>query len=320
MPVNTDHRLFAPDAHSVIGPRWDLATPNDATQVRAVLSRYGVDETVPINDVEQAQDGTINSRNYRIPTLGLVIKRKAAVGHYSASLRYAQRALRSGLPMPQHYQTETEACGIMDFDGTWWCVMAFLPGRTFSGSLTQLASAGEMLLRLYDVLAIAPDRDDQLPRRTVVSDDMLHWCERAGVGRHHIVPAEIEALRRGRLRVTHIDLHSHNLLFVGSQVSGILDVESLQRAPSSTALGYAVFKLVRQSVVNGVSPSAALTVLDHATGGLLSTVRLREGAKAEILRRIAYIAEAESRGQREWMIDLSKHLVALDEIEEIFTS
>lgn len=304
--------IFRRDAHSEIGPQWQLAAPDDAALVLDVLRRrFGIDAVGP---VEQATGGTINSRNYRVGSAGVVVKRKTAIGAYAAALRVAEASKL----FPPHLRACDGAAYVEESDGIAWIAMRYVAGNTFGGFEFQYEAALSAVSELADRLATASALG--LVVRPVLDEAALYWCERVvGVGQY-ISRAEIVELRRRPLQVCHIDLHPHNMLFDGDWFASFLDVDSIQMALPAAAYGYAVFKLTRQHIVGGgVRLSLARQrVLAGLVGCDLTVDGARAGATVEILRRIAYIVEAERRGPCAWRLDLPRHVTALAEIDELF--
>ena len=122
----------------------------------------------------------------------------------------------------------------------------------------------------------------------------------------------------------HIDLHPHNVT-VGDDELFFVDLASIQCTSVSRSLGFALFKLIRQSVVGGlaldechnvVSNTSLRELLDRVD---LTNCMLKDAAKQEVLRRLFIIVnDLIMNGSSQWERVIPMHLIGLKEIDLIY--
>lgn len=305
---------FAPDKHSAVGPLWGPAGPALREAVARVLAEHFGVVLDAFAIMEEAHGGTPNSRNVRVLPPRRVVKRLASGGPCCQVVEAARRAQHLGVPFPAYVCTARGP--VVEMDGWAWTTTDYCDGTHFAGDretfLALARTVGE------DVRALAEIPGDLLLARPIIGAAEWSWVERAApfAFRHlREVQAALPRLQALPLRTTHIDLHPHNLLCADGKVTALLDPASLQRAPWATALGYAAYKLTRQHLVaEGGDPVEAAAAFCSAAEVEDAEI-LWLGAKAEMLRRIATIAEAGDRGDHTWRADFDAHIRALHEID-----
>ena len=118
----------------------------------------------------------------------------------------------------------------------------------------------------------------------------------------------------------HIDLHPHNIA-VSEKEMYLLDLEAIQLSSISRSLGFAIYKLVRQSVANGTDIKNFYnffngnTFLDFLDQVNLTKDELKVAATQEVLRRIFILIDLLKQGDSNWAFVLPMHLNGLSEIE-----
>ena len=125
------------------------------------------------------------------------------------------------------------------------------------------------------------------------------------------------------LRPMHIDLHPHNISIAQNGMY-FLDLEAIQLSSLSRSLGFAIYKLIRQSVANGIDLKLfhkffkKTVFIDFLDEFDLTIEELKIAALQEVLRRLFILIDLLSRGDSEWVFVLPMHLNGLSEIDHIF--
>ena len=103
-----------------------------------------------------------------------------------------------------------------------------------------------------------------------------------------------------------------------------LDLEAIQLSSLSRSLGFAIYKLIRQSVANGIDLKLfhkffkKTVFIDFLEEFDLTIEELKIAASQEVLRRLFILIDLLSRGDSEWVFVLPMHLNGLSEIDHIF--
>lgn len=316
--------LFQPDAHSRQLPVWTKA-PDDETALarEAVQILWG---RSCHGSVRVATGGTANSRNYLLAADGhvgqVVLKRLPDGRHYRAALRVADAAAMSFFPL--HYRSAgLDGVFVPEYGGFGWALTALASGKTFQGDW--FSAVGHVVRLVLEGLAKADG--DGLGRREPMTDDevrlLVAMNDPAIQGHLEEVLSVRGRLRTLPLRPTHIDLHAHNLLVDQRGHVTILDIDSIRLAPVPVALGYAAFKLCRQAHVakhgRGDPRALAKRFLQRALGAAVEGADdlIWLGAKAELLKRLAYIEAETQKGRNDWILDAARHRVGLEEIDRM---
>tara|TARA_B100000963_G_C22612465_1_gene665529 strand:- start:114 stop:1163 length:1050 start_codon:yes stop_codon:yes gene_type:complete len=125
------------------------------------------------------------------------------------------------------------------------------------------------------------------------------------------------------LRPLHIDLHPHNIAVSGNSMY-FLDLEAIHLTSLSRSLGFAFYKLIRQSVANGLDIKhfhnffKSTSFLDFLEEFNLTKDELKIAASQEVLRRIFILIDLLEKGDSDWVFVLPMHLNGLKEIDIIF--
>ena len=143
---------------------------------------------------------------------------------------------------------------------------------------------------------------------------------------------EVEAKRgsvESRILPMHLDYHALNLLMRDGQVACILDLEHLRPYPVLAGLGFAGYKLIRQSMVDErirsaefARPSLLVRWLEGWAKSFpdiqFSPTELALGARYHVLSLIHFILAAWlKRGDGRFNYDLEKQITSIYEIEAI---
>jgi hypothetical protein len=128
-----------------------------------------------------------------------------------------------------------------------------------------------------------------------------------------------------QLRPLHIDLHPQNLSMKNGELF-FLDLEAIHLSSISRSLGFAVYKLIRQSVASGESIQRFSTLLKskefkrYLEHNNCTLGDLKNAATQEVLRRLFILVELLKKGDFEWDFVLPMHLNGLLEIDQIFAA
>ena len=314
-------RLFQPDFHSRRLPVWEKAGDEEAKLAReAVRILWG---HASGGSVRVAAWGKANSRNYLIGDRlqgHMVLKRLPDGQHYRAALSMIRVAAPDFFPL--HYPALDRAF-VPEYGGFAWAFMARAAGETFRGEW--LPEVGHVVRLLLEALAKA-DGTGLGPRAPMTDDEvrLLVAMNDPAIQEHleEVLP-ERGRLRALPLRPTHIDLHPHNLLVDRRGHVTFLDIDSIRLATVPVALGFAAFKLCRQAHVekagSGDPRNLARRFLRRALGAAIEGADdlIWIGAKAELLKRIAFIEAEKRKGRTEWLVDADRHRLGLEEIEKM---
>lgn len=312
------------------------------------LTAWGL---APSAAIEQFGGAEINSHNFKVHTATGTWLCKRAPADAEPRLRRAL-ALAAWLA-PQHLAipgpVRARDTSFLVPRGDWvWCVWPFVDGTFFHGGTTALQAAASLTGRLHRRLTYTPGGMWPVTKWTYGFEDAADLLDTAGKDRANWARAfgEIPAEHLGRwsralpamvhglsarvaawgydvLQPCHGDLHPHNLLMRGSEVAAILDVDSLVVAPYPVTCGFARYKLVRQAASAGGDPVAlgrafALSLRMVGPRAHLDDDALREGARAEVVRRLLLVLRLHYRdGNSRWNHVLGVHLSGLDEIAAI---
>lgn len=296
---------FAPNVHSTPSPQWRrLIGPWPAG-----LARFAGGSST----VETLVTSGANSDVYRVPDAALIVKRlRGPHRHGFAWSRAAIARSRTAHAFPVFGPIEPNGTDL-------WTTVPELTGASTllstGGDPTEAVTARARVVWLLDELArseILPDA----PLRPVISVEALAEIERDPQmdGRHvEAVREDVPFFRHRGLALTHIDLHPHNILWDGQTV-WFVDPESVQVASPILALGYAAYTCGRAEIVRtGAAPREIGRRWEAAVPGV--TRLLWTAAKAEIMRRLAYILVEERAGRRDWIVDADRHRLAFEEID-----
>lgn len=227
-------------------------------------------------------------------------------------------------------------------DKCWcWAVFEFVDGSYFSGRGRELDSAAAAFARLTSAAQMLFERNtrhenqflDELSLLIAEAIDCSDSSAATLVVEHRETILEqlswVMTNRRsleGPLLPLHLDYHPMNLLMDDGEVSSILDLEHLSIYPVLAGVGFAGYKLIRQTMVNMESSiSNPLTRwLDGWAKSFpnlqLDPAEFRLGATYRVLHLIQLILRAFLRnGDDRFLFDLEKQIRSLYEIDAIVT-
>jgi Ser/Thr protein kinase RdoA (MazF antagonist) len=313
---------FRPDLFSVKGPGWVPVSDDVTKTIRSVLSSTGDPTLAPTGTPEQAKGLEINSNNLRVmtPTGPIAVKRWSAAADPVATVRTLELMEwldTQGVAVPRPLRLNDRL--VVDHDGHRWSAFRFMEGKWFTGEAGEARSAARVSGALAATLARTPEklRPAEGPRHLTAMDDELlsradaergSWAALLGEqlaatldNAWPEITGRWRSLRdhppeAGAERVSHFDLHPHNLLMQRGEVSAVLDFESCRTMPLGYAMAFAGLKQGRQTVVAAGNLTGARDVgaaflanFRAACPEAESLTRVADLATAEVLRRITII-------------------------------
>ncbi len=126
-----------------------------------------------------------------------------------------------------------------------------------------------------------------------------------------------------QLRPLHIDLHPQNLSVVDEKLF-FLDLEAIHLSSISRSLGFALYKLIRQSIAFGEDIRRFSELLQskefksYLECHDCTLVDLKNAATQEVLRRLFILVEFLKKSDFDWGFVMPMHLSGLLEIDQIF--
>ena len=134
---------------------------------------------------------------------------------------------------------------------------------------------------------------------------------------------QLNIIKNFKYELLHRDLHPHNILINGKKVY-LMDIDSIVPTKWPIAIGFAVFKLIRQFCVKNKITPKNIGLMSNFINILLDSSKISGmnykilflGGKIEILRRIIVIMEGNLNGNiSPWNKVLEMQIKALSEIE-----
>lgn len=339
--------LFQRDLFATAAPDFSELTSEEARAVHEAFRRSFA-HLGEVQAVRRCGASHINSRNFLVRATGgsFVLKESSAEGiaATNAQLDLAEWLSRRGLPLPMPRRTESGGWAAIDGPRA-YTVLDFVEGNYFQGGDAELSSVGAVIAALDESLRAAPPTArgslpsyafDTAAAAVVLAE--LHerrasWNSIFGdETANHVregwkaIAAALEESTQYRRRpasVVHIDLHPHNVLVRDQAVCGVLDFASFAHGDPQVFIGFAAFKLLRQSVALRLSTVDAargfLAPLLRAVGPSASYAELGCAARIEITRRVFIVLDCNvSKGDRRWNAVLPVHLAALEESRMLF--
>lgn len=264
--------LFRPDLFSVSTPRFSPLAPEHRGRLASILKRHYGLEASP-ESFEQSGGQEVNSSNFRCAAGGKALLLKRLRGEHAPVIARKLEVmawLHGKTEVPAVLRGPDGALVAADGDEA-WCLFQFVEGDFFSGATEQLAPTANSIANLHVVLRklpsslelpaeweYLPEAEELLFRQVaehpvewpawfgvkearLLQDDWSSICEvRETLHRHR------QVIRGARTQVCHADLHPHNVLIRSNAVEAFLDCQSLQAVPAETAVGFAIYKLLRQ--------------------------------------------------------------------------
>lgn len=346
--------LFAPDIFSRPRPAFHPAGDDLKADIESILRQHYDFAQDQIQSIEKLEGLEINSRNFKVKTATRTYALKKAgiqakENDVAAQLSLSQFMLQQGVPFPHIIKTVADNFYAQDGEGRLWILSDFVEGTYFTGTRPQLDVTARIIAGLQSQLEKS-GQAQSLPLFSAVNswqataEIFTELFERSSEWENLFPTPEADVLLRERAVLerlfqltaerqknftsyivpVHIDLHPHNILIGDGDVPVIVDIDSLQRADRTQSLGFAIFKLVRQHIVQ--ERPADLAAPAHEFFRLLNITDAdiplyAAKATAEVLRRIGIIASLNMhKANRDWNAVLYIQLAALHEIPHIFAT
>jgi len=315
-----------------------------------------------IKDIQQIKGNEINSNNFKTETKSgcVLIKRVIAQNNISELRRCIELSrwlYSNNIPVPKIVPS-LDGNLIVTQNGCPWIVFEFVEGNFFSGgTIKGLESAGYMIGKLHRVLKKAPkgirpkirinylegDEDkilNELSRlknqwSTIFGERYVsllkrNWDQILSV--NNLIHKKKEMMAGIRNQVSHNDLHPHNILVDGNEVSAFLDFDSFKVTNVYISLAYSIYKLIKQHFVNIGSLNQSREFPNH-TDYLFRAIdkvfpfthdesdNFQIFAITEIFRRLMIIFRLNiTKKNRSWNHIIPLHLAGLKETEIVFRS
>lgn len=264
--------LFQPDLFSDSTPRFSpLALEHRVRLASILLRHYGL-EARP-ESFEQSGGQEVNSSNFRCTAGEKVLLLKRLRGEHASSTARKLEViawLKGKAEVPAVLRGPDGAPVTAEGDEA-WCLFQFAEGNFFSGAREELVPTAKSIANLHVVLRELPptlglpaeweymtEAEERLFHQ--VAEHQMEWPVWFGVNEARLLLdnwssiCEIretlrlhrQVIRGARTQVCHADLHPHNVLVRSNGVEAFLDCQSFQAVPPETAVGFAIYKLLRQ--------------------------------------------------------------------------
>lgn len=353
--------LFQSDLFSNAVPTFSKATTAVEQDVRGVFSRHFPEQCARIESVAQFGGAEVNSNNFRLGSVSGNYLLKRLPRRTNLELLRRQLELWAWLNEEKQMRVpkairNTNGERLFSSEDHHWCLFEFIEGHFFHGGREQMLSTGREIGRLQRALSSHPTSLSPPERWKYLTDDDEEVYSEASSCRDrwlNLFGKELAAdldqgwplvsrirdmlwLNRKQIETLvptacHCDLHPHNILVDGRQLTAFIDFESLTLMPAAAALGFATYKLVRQHAASqrfsaddqqSLSRAGTEFIDSLQSGGcVLEPSTLRLMATAEVFRRLLVILRLNLRDRNSAWNHVSRvHLAGLVEIELIFSS
>ncbi len=286
----------------------------------------------------------INSTNWKIitPTGNFLLKECTPDKKNTLAIQAAlsEALLKRRIPSVSFLPTRTQSLVGLS-EGSVFCLSHFIEGAYFSGDTTEWQNLLKQLKMFYvwslrsRISAHAPltRRGFFTAKETAfihsmrnrkrigpMSEHDTEWLRQKCQEVFQFYQSHQKRLHNG---IFHIDLHPLNLIFQKKKLVLITDFDSLQRTKIEVALGFAVFKCLREVIVGQIGAHALSTVVKqkekivNKTFRTLSLSTLLALGQVEILKRINFILSEYVDGNKQWFFMLDTQWAALHEIDAI---
>jgi len=231
----------------------------------------------------------------------------------------------------------------------------YVSGRYFSGRASEIKNTGRALGDVLGGLAglaggevLTRTRpsyfsDAEVDLMSEISSVRARWVTLFGAANAavmadgwHIAEREFPALRKvapdlnsRAKRLTHFDLHPHNILLRDDELVAVLDFDACHQMPVELAIAFATLKLMKRVEVERLASSRAGTLTEDVNVFLAAVAEtlpertadralLCNFAKAEAMRRLLSVCRRHMAGRTFLWNDIPVHLAALAEADVIF--
>tara|TARA_B100001057_G_C22869309_1_gene958032 strand:- start:2234 stop:3283 length:1050 start_codon:yes stop_codon:yes gene_type:complete len=340
---------FKPDLFSSPGPYWQKVNLNEQKNLSSNIFSFKANKI--IKNIYKVKGLEINSSNLLIELKNekIIVKKNPFISskkfNYQIYLYEFLRKKRSPVPKLSSYQFERDILYRLSKDRVIY--LEFQKGRYFNGSYEDLFKTAKSINLLNNATnSIDFSRIEKLPLFPKKSPYILKkFFSLLDKGLIKISSENKKALIKNELflfethkriidnlylfkdipeKALHTDLHPHNILINNSK-SFILDIESIRRTKWPIALGFAIFKLLRQTLTKNrrkkdfkLHAKKFIEIIHDKDYSRIDLKILLFGAEVEVFRRLLFIFEGNLEGKvSAWNKVLIIQLNALREIKEL---
>ena len=340
---------FSPDIFSDPIPKWTAGSIKSLGS----LTKYLPEDFGKKTLVEYAGGLEINSNNFKLTdnNKSVIIKRWSQASEQKQLeriLNTMEWLERAGMEVPRPIKF-TDGSLLLNQGGYNWSFYPYFSGNYFSGKDSEINNAALMTARLANTLSNLPaelmpeagpkhltDEDNDtltatdLKRNDWESFFELEYTATLENSWNDIMNVWVR-LKKNRINAgpsmaVHFDLHPHNLIFNGSEVSAILDFEACKVMPVGYAIAFAGLKQCRQAVSFRGDSSSASKIGQNYIQAISSNLELEHEwtenfydlALAEIMRRICIILRLNLQGNKDWNRVLPVQIAHLYEAKTLF--
>ncbi len=357
--------LFTPDLFCTVEPTDHQPSSQNEAAARGAAQSYaaimgavrGVN-LIGARDFDQTS-GDANGVNFRLDAANgtFFLKRVLNVDTLEAidvQLEIIANLAALGLPVAAALPTERGELVLERPDGHWYAT-PYVSGRYFSGQASEIKNTGRALGDVLGSLAglasgeaLARTRpsyfsDAEVELMSEISAARSRWVTLFGAANAavmadgwHIAEREFPALRKvspdlnsRAKRLTHFDLHPHNILLRDDELVAVLDFDACHQMPVELAIAFATLKLMKRVEVERLESSRAGTLTEDVNVFLAAVAEtlpkqtadralLCNFAKAEAMRRLLSVCRRHMAGRTFLWNDIPVHLAALAEADVIF--
>jgi hypothetical protein len=330
--------LFEPNpVFSAKKPSFSPAPPEAAQRVKRILKRFY--PGIARRRIQSLGAQEINSKNWRIDGK-YVLKHAAAAkrAELSEQARWAESLRAKGIATP-HFIPASDGRIICQDAHAAYCLTRFEPGVYFGDGTKRWPGLLTMLRRLVDVsMATSPPKMKHVKAWTHFDDEERRAVEplrkyrlnnelgrviKRVVGTYESLLAEYNGDRL-TTAVMHIDVHPCNMLFRGSKFRLLLDFGSFRTTSVEIALGFSVFKCLREILVGTYQKPEFNRRLERCRRQFEVVFpeycweRILRLGSMDVLKRLLYIVrQLIEEGKSDWLHMLGTQLNGLDEIEQM---
>ncbi len=352
--------LFSPDLFSDSHVRFIKTSEQNSSLVQALIESHYSGLGAVSSEVRQSGAIELNSNNFKFEANGrsYILKRIPKANNDLEEKNTQAKCVNSlfgqGLKVPKIQLSDLSDQLVIEHNEAYWCLMNCVQGDYFSGDGAELLSAGSTIVDLFislgessedankfRVIKLPSDSDLELLKN--VYDEKDTWVNKLGRDHAFLLNTYWKKLVKDASSVVanhsslvascgvcHIDLHPHNILMSGEQVTAILDFESLLIAPVDVMIFFNLYKLSRQTVVANPKRLESGYIQNVLNGiiadlnraniiGSIQPTRAILLAKAEVIRRVLIILKlCLLDGVNDWNHVLPVQLIALYEVEILF--
>lgn len=335
--------LFGPDLFSDPLPRFHSLERSAQSQLTQLFVK-NYSHLGTLTKIECCNEIGINSRNFRVQTSesSYILKRvDKPFEEAKKTVDFSVWLHQNGAPVPAIYPNSKSQLLTIEGDYIFY-IMEEVIGTFFSGEQDELPAVRKLFESLLVTESLPVSAEINLPTLPVLCDDdyavlkefenkldqvdellgikeatciVLRWKEIKQLVIDHLLDLKNNPLRSGLM---HIDLHPHNIMLSQAAKQAIvLDLDSFQICAPDVALGFGIFKILRQMGVRSCSlgqlrdTKVELLAFNHTK----SATRYLLLARVEVLRRLILILRLSLKGDKSWNHILPVQLRALSEIE-----